>query len=260
MSDKSGFESDLFGVLDDLSGYLVDLTLVGGWVPYIYARFLWRSGGTVPVFTSDVDLGLALGQTRAHKKTIFETLSSLNYAERHLEIDKLYPIVFYRKNKTRLDFIAPTGAGDSSVNRMLGREISLNRLDGFDFLVNNVMEIPLKRGGRAYTLRCPRPGAFVVHKCATFTDRDDRQKMGKDLYYAYFVLRHFPNQEELAAEMRKYVKDDLFAKASANVKEYFGNGGRGSVLVEKENGPDEYLEDLQGDINSRFAAISRLKK
>jgi len=261
LPDKSGFESDLFGVLDDLSGYLADLTLVGGWVPYIYARFLWRSGGATPVFTSDVDLGLALGKTRAHKKTIFETLSSLNYAERHLEIGKLYPIVFYRKNKTRLDFITPTGAGDSVVNRMLGQEISLNRLDGFDFLINNVMEIPLKRGVREYALRCPRPGAFVLHKCATFTDRDDRQKMGKDLYYAYFVLRHSPDQEELAAEMRKYVKDDLFAKASANIKEYFsGDGGRGSVMIEKENGPDEYLEDLQGDIYSRFAAISLLKK
>jgi hypothetical protein len=261
LSDKSGFESDLFGVLDDLSDYLADLTLVGGWVPYIYARFLWCSGGTIPVFTSDVDLGLALGKTRAHTKTIFETLSSLNYAERHPEIGKLHPVVFYRKNKTRLDFIAPTGAGDADANRMLGREISLNRLDGFDFLINNVIKIPLKRGGREYALRCPRPGAFVLHKCATFTDRDDRQKMGKDLYYAYFVLRHSPYQEELAAEMRKYANDDVFAKASANIKEYFnGHGGRGAVMVEKENGPDEYLEDLQGDINSRFAAIPLLKK
>ena len=261
MPDKNDFESDLFGVLDDLSGYLSDLTLVGGWVPYIYARFLWRSTGATPVFTSDVDLGLLPDRAQAHKKTIYETLLSLNYAERHLELGKDQPVVFYRKNKTRLDFIAPIGGGDSVVKRLLGREISLNRLEDFDFLINNVMEIPVKRHGREYALRCPRPAAFVLHKCATFTDRDDRQKMGKDLYYAYFVLRHAPNPEELAAEIRGYGKEMVFAKASANIKEYFGGeGGRGCMMIEKEYGPDEYLEDLHGDINSRFAAVALLKK
>ena len=142
MPDKSGFEADLFGVLDDLSAYLADLTLVGGWVPYLYARFLWRNSGATPVFTSDVDLGLAPEQARMHKKTIFETLSSLKYAERHLELGKLYPVVFYRKNKTRLDFIAPAGAGDYAANRLLGREISLNRLEDFAFLIDNAIEIP----------------------------------------------------------------------------------------------------------------------
>lgn len=261
MPDKNGVEADLFGVLDDLSGYLADLTLVGGWVPYVYARYLWRADGAIPVFTSDVDLGLAPERARAHEKTIFETLSSLKYTERHLKLGKLHPVVFYRKNKTRLDFIAPAGAGDAAVNRLLGREISLNRLEDFAFLLNNVMEIPLKRGGREYALRCPRPGAFVLHKCATFTDRDDRQKMGKDLYYAYFVLRHAPDPEGLAAELRQYAKEAVFAKAGANIKEYFGGeGGRGCAMVEKENGPDEYLDDLHGDIRSRFAAIPLLKK
>ncbi|MDA8325391.1 MAG: GSU2403 family nucleotidyltransferase fold protein [Nitrospiraceae bacterium] len=261
MPDKSGFEAELFGVLDDLSAYLADLTLVGGWVPYLYARFLWRTAGATPVFTSDVDLGLAPEQARAHSKTIFDTLSSLKYSERHLELGKLHPVVFYRKNKTRLDFIAPAGAGDSAANKLLGREIALNRLEDFAFLIDNVMEIPRKRGGREHVVRCPRPGAFVLHKCATFTDRDDRQKMGKDLYYAYFVLRHAPDQEALAAEMRQYGKEAIFAKASSNIKEYFGGeGGRGCAMVEKEYGPDEYLEDLHGDISERFSAILQLNK
>jgi len=261
LPDNSGLEADLFGVLDDLSEYLPDLTLVGGWVPYIYAKFLWRSAGTTPIFTSDVDLGLTAQGARTHKKTIFETLSSLEYAERHLKIGKLHPVVFYRKNKTRLDFIAPADTKNITVNQLLGREISLNRLEDFDFLLNNVMEIPLKRGGRNYTLRCPRPGAFALHKCATFVEREDRQKMGKDLYYAYFVLRHAPVQEELAGELRQYAKEDLFAKAAINIKEYFGKeGGRGCAMIEKENGPDEYLENLYEDIKNRFTAIPLLKK
>jgi len=35
------FESVFFQVLDDLAEYLGDLTLVGGWLSYVYAKYLW---------------------------------------------------------------------------------------------------------------------------------------------------------------------------------------------------------------------------
>lgn len=109
MPDNTGFESDFFGVLADLEEYLPELTLVGGWVPYIYANFLWRNPAARPVFTSDVDWGVDPVGTRPHMKTVFEVLSALKYSERHLEIGKMEPVVFYRKNKTRLDFITSLG-------------------------------------------------------------------------------------------------------------------------------------------------------
>jgi len=36
LPENTGFESDFFGVLGDIEDYLPELTLVGGWVPYIY--------------------------------------------------------------------------------------------------------------------------------------------------------------------------------------------------------------------------------
>ena len=45
----------------------------------------------------------------------------------------------------------------------------------------------------------------------------------------------------------------MFEKAAANIKTYFtAETGLGCVLVEKEHGPDEYLDDLRGDIFRRF--------
>lgn len=42
-------ESLFFHVLEDLKDYLYDLTLVGGWVPYVYSRFLWNNVLAKPV-------------------------------------------------------------------------------------------------------------------------------------------------------------------------------------------------------------------
>jgi len=34
-------EAVFFAVLEDLKDYLPDLTIVGGWMPYVYSNFLW---------------------------------------------------------------------------------------------------------------------------------------------------------------------------------------------------------------------------
>ena len=257
MPEHIELESDFFGVLADLVDYLPELTLVGGWVPYVYASFRWRNQAARPVFTSDVDWGVAMSNAKSHKKTVFEVLSDLKYSERHLEIGKLQPVVFYRKNKTRLDFIAPLDGSERCYAGILGREVAVSRLEHFDFLLKHTVETSVRRGGNEYTLRCPRPSAFICHKCATFTDRIDRQKMAKDLYYAYFVLRYAPDAEEITAEMRGYSTAPLYAKAMANLRKYFaGETGRGYAMVAQENGPDYYIDDLAADIRARFFKIT----
>lgn len=47
-----------FNVLEDICDYLPDLTLVGGWIPYIYSNFLWKTSIRVPVTTVDIDFGV----------------------------------------------------------------------------------------------------------------------------------------------------------------------------------------------------------
>lgn len=85
-------ESLFFHVLEDLKDYLYDLTLVGGWVPYVYTRFLWKNVLAKPVTTVDIDFGFGEVKKGIYPKTIFDMLSSLDYNERHLTIGKLYPV------------------------------------------------------------------------------------------------------------------------------------------------------------------------
>ena len=42
-------ENVFFNVLEDIHDYLPDLTLVGGWMPYIYSNFLWKASIRNPV-------------------------------------------------------------------------------------------------------------------------------------------------------------------------------------------------------------------
>ena len=193
MPDKTGFESDFFGVLADLENYLPELTLVGGWVPYVYANFMWCNPAARPIFTSDVDWGVEPGGAQPDRRTVFEVLSALKYSERHLEIGKMDPVVLYRNNKTRLDFITSLVGPEGACAGVLGREVAVSR----------------------------------------------------------------PDPDKIAAEIRGYSAEPLYAKAMANLRVYFsGETGRGCAMVAQENGPDHYIDDLIPDIRSRFLKIA----
>jgi len=41
LTEIENIETIFFNVLEDLKDYLADLTLVGGWMPYVYSKYLW---------------------------------------------------------------------------------------------------------------------------------------------------------------------------------------------------------------------------
>ena len=72
-------ENIFFRVIEDLKDFLDDLTLVGGWLPFLYARYLWNDLAVRTITTVDIDFGFSGKKTKAHSKTIFQVLSSLDY-------------------------------------------------------------------------------------------------------------------------------------------------------------------------------------
>ena len=105
MNNFERLELLFFEVLEDLRNYLDDLTLVGGWLPYVYSRFLWNNLSVPPITTVDIDFGFNGSSTKKYSKTIFELLLSLDYKERHLQMDRMYPVVLYKQGKIPIDFI-----------------------------------------------------------------------------------------------------------------------------------------------------------
>jgi len=255
LNDIKRLELLFFEVLKDLKDYLDDLTLVGGWLSYVYSNFLWHNLEVQAVTTVDIDFGFGGNKTKPHSKTIFEVLSSLNYKEHHLRIGKMYPVVLYKQGEIPIDFITSLKTKDILVKELVGRQININKIDKFEFLLENRIPIKVRaeREKTGYIIQCPKPSAFLYHKGTTFIDREGELKQAKDLYYMYFILRYAPNLDIILVEVTKYKKKGYFIDISKDIKKYFERKtSQGCLMIEKENGPDEYIDDLRQDIFERF--------
>ena len=255
MNDIKRLELLFFEVLQDLKDYLGDLTLVGGWLSYVYSNFLWHNLEVQAVTTVDIDFGFGGNKIKPHTKTIFEVLSSLNYKERHLRIGKMYPVVLYKQGEIPIDFITSPKTKDKLVKELVGRQIVINKIDKFDFLLENIIPITVRteREKTSYKVQCPKPSAFLYHKGSTFIDREEKLKQAKDLHYMYFILRYTPNLDIVLAEVAEYKIKGYFINISKDIKQYFERKtSQGCLMIEKENGPDEYIDDLRQDIFERF--------
>lgn len=261
MIKHNKIESLFFHVLEDLKDYLYDLTLVGGWVPYVYTRFLWRNVLAKPITTVDIDFGFGEIEKRIYPKTIFDMLSSLDYNERHLTIGKLYPVVLYKGGEIPIDFITFPEISDVVIEKFIGRQINVNKIDRFDFQLNHRIPVNVKTDKQkaGYTIYCPKPSAFLYHKGAVFIDREDEHKQAKDLHYMYFILRYAPDVNIILEEVVQYRKKGYFNNILRNLNRYFERkSSQGCLMVEKENGPDDYVDDLREDIFERFKILREL--
>jgi hypothetical protein len=185
----------------------------------------------------------------------FEVLSSLNYKEHHLHIGKMYPVVLYKQGEIPIDFITSPKTKNKLVEELVGRQIVINKIDKFDFLLENRIPITVRaeKGKTSYKVQCPKPSAFLYHKGATFIDREEELKQAKDLHYMYFILRYAPNLDVILTKIAQYKEKGNFIGISKNIKKYFERKtSKGCLMIEKENGPDEYIDDLRQDIFERF--------
>lgn len=101
---------------------------------------------------------------------------------------------------------------------------------------------------------------FVFHKLFTFVQRENKEKLKKDLYYVYYMLRFCPAKEELINKVNLLIKNKEQGKSvKQNIRKYFSKvDSQGPILVEQENGPDEYIHDLRQDIFERFNKLRKI--
>jgi len=254
--EQHKIESAFFSVLNDLEEYLENLTLVGGWIPYIYSHYLWKKKSIKIITTVDIDFGFGDIQGAKKRKTIFDKLSTLDYSERHLEIGKMYPVVLYKEGKIPVEFITYPEISRNAIDNLIGRQININKVNRFDFLLNHRCKVNISDDRRKakYEVYCPRPSAFLYHKGATFLDREDELKRAKDLHYMYFILRYAPDEDAIFKEVEQYRDMEYFVETPENLYKYFNRKtSKGCLLVEKEHGPDEFIRDLRNDIFERFS-------
>ncbi|MGD2246013.1 MAG: GSU2403 family nucleotidyltransferase fold protein [Candidatus Aminicenantes bacterium] len=255
-------ESLFFQILEDLKEYLADLTLVGGWLAYIYTKFLWDEVHVKPVTTVDVDFGFGKVK-KTYSKTLFDSLKTLDYEEHHISIGKLFPVVLYKRGKIPIEFITFPEVSNDVVEKFIGSQIHCYKIEGFNFLLKHriLIDVTAKKQKSAYRIFCPKPSAFLYQKGAGFIDRETDQAKAKDLHYMYFVLRYAPEIGNILNEVIQYKKRGYFKNIQENLNKYFENkSSQGCLMVEKEHGPDDYIENLREDIFERFGTLRELFK
>lgn len=93
-------EKLLLQVIHDLREFMPFFVLVGGWVPFIYAKYVWGNISNLAVNTSDIDFGV-LNKEYKGIETITSRVKKLGYGERHISMDRLIPFTPVIKSKVR---------------------------------------------------------------------------------------------------------------------------------------------------------------
>ena len=105
----------------------------------------------------------------------------------------------------------------------------------------------------------PTESMFTFHKLLTFVNRQNKEKLRKDLYYVYYMLRFCPKKEQLVDDVLALIKKRKEGKqVKENLKEYFNSvDSKGPLLVEEENGPDAYIDNVRQDVFDKLSGIMR---
>jgi hypothetical protein len=247
-------EKLLIKVIDDLADFLPYIVLVGGWVPYVYAKYIWKNVPHLAVSTSDIDFGVGDKEFKG-KDSIASYLRKLGYGERHVSMDRMIPFVPIVKDaaddlKAEVEFITDPQVSKKLIYQLVGREIKINEIENFNLLLESVITATINER----KVQIPMESMFVFHKLFTFVQRKNSEKLKKDLYYVYYMLRFSPEKEELIDKVNLLIKEKEQGKSvRQNIRKYFNSvNSKGPLLVEQENGPDAYIDNLRQDIFERF--------
>lgn len=257
MSKEFSGEQLLIKVIDDLADFLPYLILVGGWVPYIYAKYIWKNVPNMAVTTGDIDFGVGV-QDYNGKDTVASRVQRLGYGERHVSMDRPFPFVPIVKNaaedvKAEVEFITDPKISRKLVNKIVGQEIKINKIRHFSLLLGSAITAQMDRK----SIQIPTESMFTFHKMLTFVDRQNKDKLKKDLYYVYYMLRFCPKKEQLADDVVALIKKLKEGKhVKKNLKEYFSSvDSKGPLFVGEENGPDAYIDNVRQDAFDKFSGI-----
>lgn len=253
-------EAALYKAITDMRPYLSQLVLVGGWVPYVYKKFIWKNIIASPQHTTDVDFGIP-SDCKASKKSVYDTLSQLRYPERHLQMDRLFPIVPQIQTgnaapQVPLEFLCDSSHDLSKIKKLLGPQIQLNALQYFDVLLSDTLIVAIKMKNIMIDLRIPSESIFVFHKLITYQLREAPSKAAKDLYYAYYMLRYSPHANQILQNIQGYHSKAEWKMVKKGLQRYFNDAASAGVLmVEREFGPDPLIANLRQHILQTFQKI-----
>ena len=137
--------------------------------------------------------------------------------------------------------------------KLIGKEIKVNEIKNFNVLLESITEIAIEK----HVIQIPTESMFVFHKLLTFVQREDEEKLRKDLYYVYYMFRFCPQKGMLIQDIKSLIKDKKVGRnVVRNINKYFKNAdSKGPILIERENGPDNFIGNVRADAYERISQV-----
>ena len=222
MSEFDSAELALKETLEALGDGVKDLVLVGGWVPYLYTRHLWKTPTADFPLTTDIDLGVRETGSRPHDVTLFQRLSQAGLAMKRIHPKEETPVQFAHKkgrSTVKIDFITSEYTSDDTWNRFLGKDLSWSRITAFELLLESPIPVDILLKGKTFPLNLPAPARFFLHKGIIFSLRNGEFKRAKDLYTFFWGLRFAPDPEAFLNALLAFKDHEYFAYFRDNIRD-----------------------------------------
>ena len=259
MTMNEDFTRGFFNTLVILRSYLSEIVIGGGWVPFLYYRYLVGDRNHDPVLTSDIDLMVKHHVPTFGSKTIDELLTKANLEAKFKTLDTP-PIIHYEGTiegvNVEIEFLTDqTGSRQDTVLEVQ-KGLHAEALRYVSILVENTLELVIDDVGTMkdaapIIVQVPTPAAYIFQKGLSFTRRRDKQKASKDLYYIFDILAGLPGaQDKMLADFETFSKKhaEWFRKFLSNLRTYFKSpASEGSLRIVEQRPADAFpgLDDEQ---------------
>ena len=137
----------------------------------------------------------------------------------------------------------------------MGTAIKINEIKHFSLLLGSTVDVKMDDRD----IQIPTEAMFTFHKLLTFIDRQNMEKLRKDIYYVYYMLRFSPQRAQLADDVVALIKKlKEGKKVKQNLVEYFSSvDSKGPLYAEQENGPVTDIDNVREDAFEKFNGIKR---
>lgn len=259
------FTRGLFKTLSILRPYHSQIVIGGGWVPFLYYRYLAKNPSHTPVLTRDIDFMVGHQVPIVGSHTIDEILTKearLTTAFKNLD----NPAVIHYEGtidgvEVEIEFLTDQSGSREERVFVVQRGLHAEALRYVSLIIENTLLLAIDnaesvQGDDPLIVQVPTPAAYIFQKGLSFPARRDKQKASKDLYYIFDILAGLPNEYIFKAgdfEVLSGKHPAWFKQFLLNLSTQFESADAEGPLRIVEQRPADAFPDLGDDQLRHFA-------
>jgi hypothetical protein len=241
---KAGFLKTLWILRD----YLSVIVIGGGWVSFLYHRYLLTDKSRDPIRTRDIDLLVDIEVPIVGEKSVDRLLLEADFKPIFKSLDTT-PVIHYEGTidgeEVEIEFLTDQRGARDDVVIEVQKGLHAEALRFISIPINHAIEVQIDDfliGGKYHllTVKVPSPEAYIFHKGLIFERRKDKQKKAKDLYYIFDILANCPELKERIIEglngfEKKY--PSWFSHFVRNLRNNFSDLTAGGIIMVSSQRP-----------------------